>query len=76
MAAKKKCTAKEMLADEDLDELLLNPEVLKKRPAPRKFKRQSGNKETVTMARERQNMRSNQSTPEATIRIRSDTTKP
>ena len=67
MAAKKKFTAKDMLADEDLDELLLNPaklaEVLEKRPpAPRKSKRQSGNKDMVTMARERQNMRSNQST--------------
>ena len=67
-----------MLADEDLDELLLDPEklaeVLEKRPpAPRKSKRQSSNKETVTMDRvrhssnketvtvdrERQNMRSN-----------------
>ena len=67
MAAKKKFTAKDMLADEDLDELLLNPaklaEVLEKRPpATRKSKRQSGPKETVTMGRERQNMRSNQST--------------
>ena len=67
MAAKKKFTAKDMLADEDLDELLLNPaklaEVLDKRPpATRKSKRQSGPKETVTMGRERQNMRSNQST--------------
>ena len=67
MASKKKFTSKDMLADEDLDELLLNPEklaeVLEKRPpAPRKSKRQSGNKEMVTMARERQNMRSNQST--------------
>ena len=58
MAANKKFTAKDMLADEDLEELLLNPaklaEVLEKRPpAPRKSKRQSGNKETVTMARER-----------------------
>jgi len=66
MASKKKFTAKDMLADEDLDELLLNPaklaEVLEKRPpASRKSERQS-NKDMVTMARERQNMRSNQST--------------
>ena len=60
---KEKVSAKDMLADE----LLLNTaklaEVLEKRPpAPRKSKRQSGNKETATMARERQNMRSNIST--------------
>ena len=60
MASKKKFTAKDMLVDEDLDELLLNPaklaEVLEKRPpAPRKSKRQSNNKDMVTMARERQN---------------------
>ena len=66
MASKKNFTAKDILADEDLDELLLNPEklaeVLEKRlPAPRKSKRQSSNKETVTMAGERQNMRSNYS---------------
>jgi len=37
--------------------------VLEKRPPePWKSKRQSGNKETVNMARERQNMSSNQST--------------
>ena len=67
MAAKKKFTAKDMLADEEMDELLLNPAKLaglleKRLPAPWKSKRQSGNKETVTMASERQNMRSNQST--------------
>jgi len=64
MASKKNFTAKDMMADEDLDELLLDPEklaeVLEKRPpAPRKSKRQSSNKETVTMARGRQNMKSN-----------------
>ena len=54
MASKKKITEKDMLADEDLDELLVNPtklaEVLEKRPpVSRKSKRQSNNKDMVTI---------------------------
>ena len=50
-----------------MEELLNDPEKLaavldKKPPAPQKSKRPSGQKETATLARERQNMRSNKST--------------
>ena len=66
MASKQKFSTKDELGDEELDELLNDPEKLaavldKKPPAPRKSKRQSGQKETATLARERQNMRSNKS---------------
>jgi len=46
--------------NEELDELLNDPE--KKPPASWESKRQSGQKETVTLANERQNMRSDVST--------------
>ena len=67
MASKKKFSKKDELGDEELEELLNDPEKLaavldKKPPAPQKSKRQSGQKETATLARERQNMRSNKST--------------
>ena len=65
MASKKKFSTKDELGDEELEELLNDPEKLaavldKKPPVPPKSK--SGQKETATLARERQNMRSNKST--------------
>ena len=55
---KEKYTAKDMLTDEELDELLNDlaklADVLEKwPPAPRKSKRQSSNKKTATIAWER-----------------------